>query len=53
MTYLYSLLSTVGYIYAMAIDPAGNQYNIDYANVFTHAHLRLASISLTKLSGKL
>ena len=26
-----------------AIDPAGSQY-IDYANTFTHAHLRLARI---------
>ena len=38
--------------YAVTIDPAGSQY-IDYANAFTHAHLRLASISLAKLSSKL
>ena len=40
------------FFFAVAIDPAGSQY-IDYANAFTHAHLRLASISLAKLSSKL
>ena len=39
-------------IIAVAIDLAGSQY-IDYANTFTHAHLRLTSISLAKLSSKL
>ena len=40
------------FIHTVAIDPAGSQY-IDYTNALTHVHLRLASISLAKLSSKL